>query len=634
MSGSTEKELIKDGSGAAYMGSTYTVRPEDSRCAIMVKAEAPGYWEMGSAFTSVIEVIAPSEPPEVTVIDYQTVEVTGKGGVMEDYEFAYAKPGGTKIEVPHDPANPVTQTITGLEADTAYEFYSRIPGQTDGETTMAASDWSAARTATTGKIPLEGEITVSGETSVDQTVVAEMPNTNLQTGTWSAELVKAGETSRTITDKLSTADYRAEYVVQKGDVGWKVKFIFTPTAPYGGEAKTAETAEIEAAIQAAPAVPTFSSATDSEIYLATYADDLKNTIYEYGLKGPHDSEIRTLTSLEVSLAGNRIVIRNLTRNTSYEIYARRKITEGYQVGRWSAGLTAATKRTDIISLSPVFSSGELQVEGTVTVTAPVISGTTVTGSWKLERIEEAGSENKASLSGYSISDNGQTLTYVLQPSDVSYLLQATFVGSGNFEGNAVAVTSQNVQNKEYAAPSPSDFSIVSWNDSSVTVSIAEGKEGTFQFGYQTGTEERIACDGSLQQGGSFIITPLKRDTGYNIYMKRLAETGYTDSDWSPASQVTLAKTGINGTLQIQGSASVGETLQVSYEPGNYIAPADSDTGGSFTWRVVDSVGNVETHAGTTYQVQEADRGKTVSAVYEPPSSSKFTGSVEKRLESW
>jgi len=205
------------------------------------------------------------------------------------------------------------------------------------------------------------------------------------------------------------------------------------------------------------------------------------------------------------------------------------------------------------------------------------------------------------------------------------------VGSGNFEGNAVAVTSQSVQEKEYAAPSKSDFSIVSWNDSSVTVSIAEGKEGTFQFGYQTGAEGRVSCDGSLQQGGSFIITQLKRDTVYSISMKRLAETGYRDSDWSPARTVTLAKTGINGTLQIQGNTSVGETLQASYESGNYIAPADSDMGGTFTWRVVDSAGKTETHDGASYLVQEADRGKTVSVVYEPPSSSKFTGSVEKKV---
>jgi len=207
----------------------------------------------------------------------------------------------------------------------------------------------------------------------------------------------------------------------------------------------------------------------------------------------------------------------------------------------------------------------------------------------------------------------------------------TLIGNGDFRGSASATTEAAVQKKKYSAPADTDFSIIGTNDSSVTVEVATGKEGTFRFGYRTGNGAVVPCEGSLQQGSSFVITPLNRDTEYECYMKRLAETGYTESAWSPARRVTLDKTEINGTVQITGSLAVGNTLQAAYEPGSYAPPGDSDEGGAFVWKLTGGAEAEETHSGNAYTVEAKDRGRTVIVSYTPPQSSKFKGTIERQV---
>ena len=79
-----------------------------------------------------------------------------------------------------------------------------------------------------------------------------------------------------------------------------------------------------------------------------------------------------------------------------------------------------------------------------------------------------------------------------------------------------------------------------------------------------------------------------------------------------------------------GDLAVGVTIQASYESGNYVAPNDSDAGGTFTWTLTDDTGASKTHSGSTYEVKAEDPGRQVTVTYTPPAESKFTGSVEKQ----
>ena len=594
---------------------SYEVEGDDAGFALCVEVKADGYGAMTSVFTDVVEVLAPSSPPAVTVNGYQSVTVSGRGGTMGAYEFAYAvSQTGEKHLVDMDPGNPLSQTITGLEANTTYWFFSRIPAGIG----YSASPWSAGATATTERIPLEGELTLNENHNVGTEIMARMPNTNMQTGTWKVERVGSSGTVD-LTAQASVSSYEAVYTLLGDDVGSAIRFTFTGSGKFK-DSRTVVSVTVDKSKPVAPALPPVKqSVTDTSITLGIYSGDPENTIYEYGCQGPGDAEIKLVNTV-LTGGGGGIQISGLNRNTQYSIYVRLKETSGFVTSGWSPPLIVTTDRTDISGYHLTFQPTGLTVEDTLTVTAPVGDIPDLTGKWSLERV--LGSQS-ATLFGFTVSEDESQVTYVAQSQDAGYQIRAAFTGTGNYKGTIRESMGTSVEKKQYPKPDTAAVSITDTLDSSVYVQV-NGVAGTYQFGYQkAGTTGITACEGSVQQGSRFIIDGLMRNSDYQIYVRRQAEPGYIESGWSEGKAVKTARSEINGDIRITGNLWINATLTAEYNAGYYVPDGD-DTHGTLTWKVGE-----RTVSGSSCALTEADGGKTVTVTYVPPEGSDFTGTIEK-----
>ena len=629
---STEKVLL-----TGETGRTYTVKPTDAGYNFMVVASANGYWDSGTGFTNTIEVTAPSGPPDVVVNDYQTVTVTGRGGVLSMYDFAYAKTAtGEKTIVSCDPAYPDSQVITGLEANTDYFFFSRVAAG-DG---YSVSPWSTGIKITTGKIPLEGTMTLNGSKNVDTTLTAVMGDNNLQTGSWTVERVDgASYTELTAADGVTfRGAYEASYLLKSEDVGKKIRFTFTANGKFSGNTQSVSEV-IEKSVHTAPVTaPVLKQKTDTTVTLEAYSGNAATdlTIYQYGCQVGNGTIMALEGTVEAAAAG--IKISGLFRNTAYSFYVRRRADDGYVSSNWSPALAVTTDKTNISGKGPlVFTIGgktESQavptVEDSVTAAAPSgLSG--LTGTWGLEKKTLTG--ESATLSGYTVADGGLSISYTLGAQDAGYTLQAVFRGTGDFTGEIVTPMSAVVARRRYPAPANGSFTVIGRTDTTIIVRMESGLSGSYQFGKCLsggGTVE--TCVGSVQQGNSYTMTGLERNKSYDIFIRRIQETGYITSDWSAAVGGTTDKTEINGDIRITGTVEIGSTLTAEYQGGFYAQNGvRDDKGGSYTWKIDDAVvkSDPETAVPSTYTILEGEGGKKISVIYTPPGSSDFQGSKTK-----
>ena len=633
--GSTEKEIM-DG----VTGNTYTIKPTDAGYSFMALASADGYWDGGTAFTNTVTMTAPSSPPEVSVDDYQTVTVTGKGGALAMYEFAYSRTAaGEKIIVGYAADHPVTQTITGLEANTDYWFFSRVAAGQG----YSAGPWSAGKQATTAPIPLEGTITLNGSRNVDTVLTAVMDDKNLQTGTWKTERVN-GDTATELTEAdgvTANGAYEVRYTLKAADVGSKIRFTFTANGKYTGSA-SAVSEEIEQSVYTAPATaPVFKTKTDTTVTLEAYSGVIATDLntYEYGCQvggGTITALSSTVEAVTSPAAEAGIRVRGLSRNTGYSFYVRKRADEGHVASNWSPALAVTTEKTDISAHGPlVFTIGGAAESSAVPTVEDVIKASVptgidgLTGTWSLEK--ESGSQ-AATLSGYTTAADGLSISYTLKAQEAGYTIRAVFKGTGDFTGEMKTNMAQAVTERRYPTPASGTFTVSGQTDSTVIVRLAEGLSGSYQFGkrlYGSGGDI-TECAGSVQQGNTYTVTGLERNTAYDIFVRRIWENGYLTSEWSSAVKGTTAKTEINGDIQITGTVEIGSQLTAVYQGGHYTQNGLSDDkGGTYTWKAGDSVIKTESEAQSTYSIKEGDRGKSISVDYAPPSGSDFKGTRTK-----
>lgn len=605
-SGTTDMKKI---TGAT--GKTYLLTRDDAGCEIAVEVTAAAgsvqYTPILSAFTSAVLMEAPANPPKIISHDYQSVTVEGQGIASGQYEYAYAKGKATENKVVlADRGSRVT--VNALLANTTYYFFTRIPAGDSYE----ASDWSPYATVTTDKINIIGPVTVSIQKNVGDTVTATVPDTNLQTGDWKVERVNGNSVLAVLTGSVSADGYSCQYELQSADVGYQIHFTYTGNGAYQGNAEGSGNI-VEKASQLPPTAPSVVSTGDKSITIQMETGAEK---YVFGYKGPEHTEIQTVSG--EYKAGIPVIITGLQRNTTYEFYAMKQETANYVASVWSIPMQQRTKQSQVTT--SIQWVGEPVVDHEIQ--AKVSGGAQgQTGGWKLERI---GSGQTATLSAFSVGADG-TLTYLIRPEDTGYQLRAIYTGTGDFTGFMDSKSSV-VQAAVYSRPEKPE--ITAYTDHSVTLKAA-GTAGTYQFGYKKTADagEITAYSAVVQVGSSLTLNSLERGTSYEFYIRRQAEPGYLQSDWSAASVLQTAKTNINGQIRVEGILESGKTLTANYDTGHYPSqPSTDDTlEGTWKWNIGSRV--VE---GTSCELLAEDGGKTISVIY-TAGGALFTGQVEKVL---
>lgn len=616
-SGSTERTKV---SGAT--SATYTLKPTDIGYEFCVDVTSSA-GTSSSRFTSIVGATAPTG---ITTKDIKdgSVKVQAQGVSGATYEYAYATTsGGTKNSVGTTNSE---FTISGLTRDSDYWLYARVAGASDGS--YQAGPWSSAVKITTAKTEIEGAPILNGNINMGTSLIASMPDTNVQTGDWKLERIDAstGNPSATLTPTNKTA-YGMNYTLTSADVGSKIRVSYIANGHFkdaaGGVARS-ETKVILKQAQTPPTAPSNLDAEKSDHSLVVKETDTEaGTTYQFGYRKNIKDAVTIVSGTYNS--GQKATISNLDRNTSYYVYVRKAEKANYEASPWSPSVQITTDKTSI-DQSLIQTSGTFQVDQTVTfnLKANGDNDKDSTGLWVLERIK-AGETN--TLLGTTSADT-HTLTYKIVPEDSGYQLKASYIANGDYKDSQTTISaavSNNTQTIGSIMPTINTSKIDVY---AVDVKVDSPSTDIYEFGYRkAGTSDAISIHPvTATWGNDVAIQPLDRDTEYEIYVRKAARVGYDASGWSNAVSVQTLQEQLSGNIMYTGSTAVGDTLTAIYEKGVYDYAGD-DTKGTWQW-YIDNVA-VDGATSASFTIEPTEGTPTISVIYTAEAGSGFDGTLER-----
>lgn len=624
--GTSDREPI---SGAT--GSTYTIKPNDIGMEINVDVTANGY-ATSSNYTAPITSVAPKGIITSNEKD-NAVTVKAEGVDGANYEYAYATTDGGKKTIVGQSTS--EYTINGLSRNTKYLLYARVAGADNGS--YDPSPWSVAVPIETVKTEITGDITISSNVNMGDTLTASMSDTNLQTGAWKMERIDAttGTVTQTLTPDSSDA-YTMSYKLTKEDAGSKIRISFVangnfkdPVVDERSVPVSVETKELLLQAQTPPTAPSriLENETDHQLQVKE-TDSETGTQYQFGYReNPKDD----ITPIEGIFNTNDIAtIKDLKRNTIYYIYARKAGKDDYEPSPWSAGIQISTKKTNI-GTSVIKFNGTAKVDQDITFTVENSDDNVKgqTGLWVLERV---GTGMTNTLLG-TTSEDTHTLSYKIVPEDSGYQLKATYIANGDYENSVTMTTSETIVNKEQTIgdvrPSISDNNVKVYT---IGASVQTASTDIYEFGYRkTGeTGEIEPYKATATWGKTVEIGPLDRDTNYDIFVRKAKRTGYDASDWSAPIQKKTEKEDLFGNITYTGSTAVGDTITASYENGVYDYPGDDSTG---SWQWYLNKVEVEGETSSAFVIKPMAGNPVVSVKYTADDTKGFKGVIEREFGS-
>ncbi|MCR0329452.1 hypothetical protein MKA58_18785, partial [[Clostridium] innocuum] len=419
-SGSTQRVAVP---GAT--SSTYTLQPSDIGYEFNVDVGASGYATMSSGYTKAVTSVKPSGIDTSNIKD-SSVDAMAEGIDGAEYEYAYAtSETGNKI-ITHRSKDKVT--ISGLSRNKDYWLFTRVAGDENGS--YEPSEWSDPVQIKTAKTDVVGPIKLNTNINAGSQLIANIADTNLQTGDWKLERVKDGST--TILTPTPAGDYGLTYMLTDADAGSVIRVSFTARSDsdFQGTVST-ETKTILKRSQQAPAIAPTEIESEKEdhalVVKSTAAE--ADTRYEFGYRKDAKEEIKPLKGTYD--AETKVTIPDLDRNTTYYVYMRKAGKDLYEPSAWSPSVQLTTERSSV-------AADRVNVTGTPkvneTITFKVVNETENTqderGIWVLERIGD-GMNN--TLIPTTTSEDTKTITYQLVPEDAGYQIKATFIGTGDYK---------------------------------------------------------------------------------------------------------------------------------------------------------------------------------------------------------
>jgi hypothetical protein len=362
-----------------------------------------------------------------------------------------------------------SNTFTGLEASTAYDFYQRVKETA----THKASAVSSKLDVSTDGAPLTGTATISGTAAYGQTLTASLTGSN-NTGTLSYQWMRDGSDISSATSST--------YTLAEDDIGSTISVKITSDVQTGTRTSAA-TSVVQKADAASPAAPVLSGKTQTSVTLTAAAG------YEY-ICVADGAAVSTGTWQDSN------VFSGLTSATAYDIYQRIKETATHHASAVSTKLDVTTDGDPLT--------------GTANISGTAVFGQTLTASL-------TGSNNSGTLSyqwvrGSSDISSATGSTYTLVEADIGSTISVKITSSVETGTRTSAATSA-VQKADAASPAAPALS--GKTQASVTLAPVAGYE------YICVADGAAVSTGTWQD--SNVFSGLTSNTAYDFY-QRVKET--------------------------------------------------------------------------------------------------------------
>ena len=597
------------------VNASYKLTSTDIGKRITVLVGAPGYASMFSDNSDIVISTTPTSGPSIIFSTDSTIKLKQSGFSGVKYEFAYEEPNSSTkniISGVYDSEEVVT--IDKFSRNTTYKVYARVAGGTGYE----ASAWSLATSFKTLQTDIVGEVVLGTGINNGQQLSLTVPKTHDQKGSWKLERMSADGNSKIGDINFTSAEHLINYTLIDADVGYRIKATFTGTGDFKGSiSNTSEV--VKKSNSSAPNSPSFVSSDDKSIVVTQNG----TATYDIGYASEANGQI--LVSLSNQNGNTNLTIPNLSRNKTYYVYTRLVSTSITEASPWSTPTQMSTKKSGVTG--PISIAGELKTDATITFNAPQTNNQT--GVWKLERIEGA-AVTTISPSAYSIDNNGRNLSYVLTPRDTKAKLKATFIGNGDFN-NSIDITTSVIQEENQSEddiPEATDIEVSSIKDYSFAIKTTTGADN-YQFGYvlKDGQLDTITeIEAVVGNNVPVTISGLKRNTEYDVYMRKASKIGYLVGDWHKMKTVRTDKSSLTGSIKYviknadgstkpakPGVAAVNVTYHTTYEKGKYAQVGDDSQAGEWQWFADNVV--IPNANSDTYTVEPMLGNKEISVQY-------------------
>ncbi|MCR0248129.1 MAG: InlB B-repeat-containing protein [Clostridium sp.] len=618
--GSTKSELIQ---GAT--ASTYTVKASDIGYELCVLVEADGYASTYSSYTKAVTSIQPDAPTVSDVTDSSVKLKVKNGEAGLQYEFGYLRDDQNAAVnlIENQKVDKDGQVeLNNLQRNKKYNFYVRVAAADDGS--YKVSEWSEATISTLEKTSVSGEVLLGTGINKGSDLSIRIESINGQTGTWKLERMEADGVTKKADISETSNKNSFNYTLTDADVGFRIKATYTGNGDFK-ESVSATSEVIKKAFVEKPNKPTEVSKSDSS--LTVKMTDAGT--YDIGYAESASGDI-TIAQQEVN-ANTEVKIENLKRNKDYYIFARKSETASSVESAWSDALIVSTEKTVVSGNITV--NGTCKVDETVMIKAPVLEN--LSGTWKLERQITKGSTTTISPSVYTVDPVNNTVSYQIDPKDAGATIKVTFTATGDYKSSVDMVTEPIKNAKLDTNNIPSGMTISSIRDYSMNVTAVDGTD-IYQYGYalKGAAVTTVKAEDATGNAGTVItLNGLKRNTEYDLYVRKAAKTGYDASDWVKLDTKTTDKSILTGTVEYVkvvdgiekpaavGVADIGVTYKAKYQAGTYDQSADDTAAGTWQWYANDVA--IKNATSETYTIEPMEGDVEITVRYLAKEDSDF-----------
>lgn len=336
--------------------------------------------------------------------------------------------------------------------------------------------------------------------------------------------------------------------------------------------------------------------------------------YEYAY-----AETATGEKTIIPQQGESIALNGLSRNKKYFIFSRMAAGEGFDASGWGPSTSFTTLTTDIV--------GEIEIDSTynnsTSLKMSIENTNDQSGTWKIERLD---SDTENVLEVVENSATSYSHTYTLQADDVDKKIRVSFIGTGSYKGSQTKITPII---KKAIPTMPNAPTKASTSDNSITLNMPDSST-KYDVGYREVNDSTISVALKDVNGSTQTLSSLKRNTAYNLYVRKAENSSNEASAWSNALTVTTDKTNIVGDVSLSGSLMTKGNIEFSVDDTN------NQSGLWKLEKVSDS--NITTISPGSYQVDEnsrtlryeirpSDATYTLKATF--TGSSNYQGSITK-----
>ncbi|RJV82374.1 hypothetical protein DWW36_20025, partial [Erysipelotrichaceae bacterium AF15-26LB] len=365
--------------------------------------------------------------------------------------------------------------------------------------------------------------------------------------------------------------------------------------------------------------------TDNSITVKAQGIDGADYEYAYALSASADKIIAGHSTEDFTISG-------LSRNKTYQIYARVAGGSGYEPSEWSDAKSITTAKTETVGT--IFSNGEINMGKELRIS--IGDDNLQTGTWKAERIDEKG--NAVNFTSALATNTDYALSYVLTKADVGKNLKFTFQATGDFKNSSsgpISYTTPVILKQAQLAPKEPDGTMKDAH----TITIVHKGTDTYDFGYTKTAGKDIKelnNDGNGYGGSEKVdIGNLERNTTYYLYAKVHEKAEYEPSDWSPYTDVTTDRSDIvrKSEITVTGTTTVDQTITFEAKSTN----TDTENmKGIWVLERVDDADSANTVLGTidknnpnkiSYQLKPEDAGYQIRATFN--ANGDYKGTVQK-----